>query len=99
MASEKTIDESAKSLIDKAKRDEVELVWDRFEKQGDKCNFGELGICCKNCTMGPCRLTHPSLPIYLRVGPHAAKAVKGVCETFQGRSQQVLRHTRITAGI
>ena len=79
MASEKTIDESAKPLIDKAKRDEVELVWDRFEKQGDKCNFGELGICCKNCTMGPCRLTHPSLPIYLRVGPHAAKANKGVC--------------------
>ncbi len=79
MASEKTIDRTAKPLIDKAKRDKVELVWDRFEKQGDKCNFGELGICCKNCTMGPCRLTHPSLPIYLRVGPHAAKAVKGVC--------------------
>ncbi|NOR60688.1 MAG: anaerobic carbon-monoxide dehydrogenase catalytic subunit [Methanosarcinales archaeon] len=79
MASEKTIDKTAKPLIDKAKRDDVELVWDRFEKQGDKCNFGELGICCKNCNMGPCRLTHPSLPIYLRVGPHAAKANKGVC--------------------
>lgn len=79
MASEKTIDETAKPLIDKAKIDNVELVWDRFEKQGDKCNFGELGICCKNCTMGPCRLTHPSLPIYLRIGPHAAKATKGVC--------------------
>ena len=79
MASEKTIDKTAKPLIDKAKRDKVELIWDRFEKQGDKCNFGELGICCKNCNMGPCRLTHSSLPIYLKVGPHAAKADKGVC--------------------
>jgi carbon-monoxide dehydrogenase catalytic subunit len=79
MTSEKTIDEAAKPLLDKAKKDKVELVWDRFEKQGDKCNFGELGICCKNCNMGPCRLTHPSLPIHLRIGPFAVKAEKGVC--------------------
>jgi carbon-monoxide dehydrogenase catalytic subunit len=79
MISEKTIDEAAKPLLDKAKKDQVELVWDRFEKQGDKCNFGELGICCKNCNMGPCRLTHPSLPIYFRIGHFAVKADKGVC--------------------
>lgn len=79
MTYEKTIDEAAKPLLDKAKKDKVELVWDRFEKQGDKCNFGELGICCKNCNMGPCRLTHPSLPIHLRIGPFAVKAEKGVC--------------------
>jgi carbon-monoxide dehydrogenase catalytic subunit len=79
MTSEKTIDETAKLLLDKAKRDKVELVWDRFEKQGDKCDFGDLGICCKNCNMGPCRLTHPSLPIHLRIGPFAVKAEQGVC--------------------
>jgi carbon-monoxide dehydrogenase catalytic subunit len=79
MTSEKTMDETAKPLLDKAKRDKVELVWDRFEKQGDKCNFGDLGICCKNCNMGPCRLTHSSLPIHLRLGPFAVKADKGVC--------------------
>jgi hypothetical protein len=33
MTSEKTIDEAAKPLLDKAKKDKVELVWDRFEKQ------------------------------------------------------------------
>ncbi len=36
MNPEKTFDEAAKPLLDKAKRDEVELVRDRFEKQGDK---------------------------------------------------------------
>jgi carbon-monoxide dehydrogenase catalytic subunit len=79
MISEKTIDKSEKPLLDKAKKDKVEVVWDRFEKQGDKCNFGELGICCKNCNMGPCRLTHPSLPIYLRIGHFATKAERGIC--------------------
>jgi len=29
--------------------------------------------------MGPCRLTHPELPWYLRSGPFATKAEKGVC--------------------
>ncbi len=33
---ERTIDESAKVLLEKAKKDGVELVWDRFEKQGEK---------------------------------------------------------------
>jgi len=79
MISEKTIDESAKPLIDKAKKDKVEIVWDRFEKQGNNCDFGKLGICCKICNMGPCRLIHPSLPLHLRVGPYATKAIKGVC--------------------
>jgi len=76
---ELTVDEKAASLLGKAKKDDVEIVWDRFERQGDKCNFGELGICCRNCNMGPCRLTHPSLPVHLRKGPFATKAEKGVC--------------------
>lgn len=79
MKPEKAVDETAKPLLDKAKRDKVELVWNRFEKQEEKCPFGKVGICCKNCNMGPCRLTHPSLPIYLRYGPFATKAEKGVC--------------------
>ncbi|MDR2434420.1 MAG: anaerobic carbon-monoxide dehydrogenase catalytic subunit [Treponema sp.] len=30
---------------------------DRNKKQSPHCKFGEDGICCKNCSMGPCRIT------------------------------------------
>ncbi len=34
----------------------LETVWDRSERQEPRCGFGELGICCRMCHMGPCRI-------------------------------------------
>jgi len=34
----------------------IENAWDRFEEQEPQCGFGQLGICCRNCSMGPCRI-------------------------------------------
>ncbi len=34
----------------------VESVWDREDAQTPHCGFGELGLCCKNCNLGPCRI-------------------------------------------
>ncbi|MHC4196076.1 MAG: anaerobic carbon-monoxide dehydrogenase catalytic subunit, partial [Planctomycetota bacterium] len=31
-------------------------AWDRLESQEPQCGFGKLGICCRICTMGPCRI-------------------------------------------
>ena len=76
---EVTRDPSAVSLIAKAREEGVEIVWDRYEAQAEKCAFGSLGICCRNCNMGPCRLVHPELPWYLKRGPFAIEAEKGVC--------------------
>ena len=33
-----------------------EVAWDRFEEMRPQCGFGQLGICCRLCTMGPCRI-------------------------------------------
>jgi len=48
---------------------------DRNEKQTPHCKFGEEGICCRICSMGPCRIT--------------AKAPRGICgadaHTIAGR--------------
>ncbi len=52
-----TIWDDAKQMIRKAKRDGVETVWDRLEKQTPHCKFCELGTTCQKCTMGPCRIT------------------------------------------
>lgn len=34
---------------------------DRAKAQTPHCKFGEDGVCCKNCSMGPCRIT-PKAP-------------------------------------
>lgn len=35
---------------------QVETVWDRYEAQQPQCGFGELGVCCRHCMQGPCRI-------------------------------------------
>ena len=32
------------------------MAWDRQEAMEPQCGFGQLGICCRICTMGPCRI-------------------------------------------
>jgi carbon-monoxide dehydrogenase catalytic subunit len=39
----------------------AETYQDRVKTQATHCKFGEGGICCKNCSMGPCRIT-PKAP-------------------------------------
>lgn len=38
----------------------IETIFDRFDQQKPQCTFGIAGICCKNCVMGPCRITKKS---------------------------------------
>src|SRR3989339_2197109 len=44
-------------LLEKAKQDKAQLIFDRYEQQQPQCPFGLTGVCCKNCFMGPCRIT------------------------------------------
>ncbi|MBF7081802.1 anaerobic carbon-monoxide dehydrogenase catalytic subunit [Desulfallas sp. Bu1-1] len=53
---DKSVDQSTIKMIKKAKSDGVETVWDRLAAQEPQCGFGQLGICCRNCNMGPCRI-------------------------------------------
>lgn len=52
----KTIDPAAEVLLKKAAQDNVETVFDRYEAQQPQCGFGSLGICCRHCIQGPCRI-------------------------------------------
>jgi len=49
-------DEAVISMLDVAKKAKVQTVWDRFEKQQPQCGFGTLGVCCRICWQGPCRI-------------------------------------------
>jgi len=35
---------------------QVQTAWDRYEAQQPQCGFGELGVCCRHCMQGPCRI-------------------------------------------
>jgi carbon-monoxide dehydrogenase catalytic subunit len=49
-------DKAAQEMIDLMAEAGLENAWDRFEQQLPQCGFGRLGICCRNCSMGPCRV-------------------------------------------
>lgn len=68
---ELSIWEDARSMLRKARAEGVETAWDRLEQQTPHCTFCELGTTCRNCVMGPCRIS-----------PKATKSGKlqrGVC--------------------
>jgi len=58
---ELTIWDDAKAMLRKAKAEGIETVYDRLNQQTPHCKFCELGTTCRNCTMGPCRISekHP----------------------------------------
>ena len=45
-----------RQIREKAKQEGIITAWDRYEDQLPQCGFGSLGICCRNCVMGPCRI-------------------------------------------
>ncbi|HBD07114.1 MAG TPA: carbon-monoxide dehydrogenase catalytic subunit, partial [Syntrophobacteraceae bacterium] len=52
----RTMTEDGQLMLSKADRDQVETVWDRYQAQQPQCGFCELGLSCRNCIMGPCRI-------------------------------------------
>ena len=69
MANElKHADKASQAMIKRAAEEEIVTVWDRFDKMTPKCKFGQLGICCRICSMGPCRLD-----------PKGVKNTVGIC--------------------
>ncbi len=79
-----TVCDASQEMIDKAKTDGVSLVFDRAEAM-KPCPIGAEGSCCKNCSMGPCRLPAPK-----KKGEGEEKKRVGVCgatiETITARN-------------
>jgi len=43
-------------MISKAREDGVETAFDRSAQMEPRCKFGLLGVCCRRCLEGPCRI-------------------------------------------
>jgi carbon-monoxide dehydrogenase catalytic subunit len=65
---ERSIDVASQAMLVEADKAGLEVAWDRLEKQQPQCGFGELGVCCRNCNMGPCR-----------IDPFGEGPTRGVC--------------------
>ncbi len=52
---EVTVDTATMKVLAKAQAEGIETIFDRA-KTMRPCNIGVEGICCKNCSQGPCRL-------------------------------------------
>jgi carbon-monoxide dehydrogenase catalytic subunit len=46
----------AQKMIDRAAEDHMLTVWDRLTAQEPQCGYCAMGLSCRNCAMGPCRI-------------------------------------------
>jgi carbon-monoxide dehydrogenase catalytic subunit len=53
----RSIDPAVHDMLTHAEALGLETAWDRFEAMLPQCGFGELGLCCRHCNMGPCRIS------------------------------------------
>ena len=64
----RSADPAAVEMLQIADRDGIETIWERHEKQQPQCSYGQLGTCCRICSMGPCR-----------IDPFGEGPTRGVC--------------------
>ena len=53
---QRSYDPASQKMIKRAEDENIKIVWDRYDAMQPQCGFGELGICCRICNMGPCRI-------------------------------------------
>lgn len=53
---EKTVDKAAQALLERAEKEKIGTIWDRWEAMQPFCKYGKTGICCTICNMGPCQI-------------------------------------------
>ena len=52
----KFADKATQIMVKRAAENQMTTVWERYEAMQPQCGFGTLGICCRHCSMGPCRI-------------------------------------------
>ncbi len=55
-ADERSVDPVSQQMLGVAEEGGHSTAWDRWEAMQPQCGFGSLGICCRICNMGPCRI-------------------------------------------
>ena len=53
---QRSVDPASIEMLNRTAAENIETAWDRYDAQKPQCGFGSLGLCCRNCAMGPCRI-------------------------------------------
>lgn len=62
------VDKAIEELLIVAEEEQIETVWDRAKAQQPQCKFGKMGVCCRICWKGPCR-----------INPNGKGSKRGIC--------------------
>ena len=54
---QRSSDRASQEMISHMAEAGQQNAWDRLEAQSPQCGFGKQGICCRICSMGPCRIS------------------------------------------
>lgn len=81
----RALDDATEEMIKHAESLGIDTVFSRQAKYDEsfigiekaRCYFGSLGICCRQCVMGPCRIWNEDLPMIYRLS--TPQLNKGTC--------------------
>ena len=54
---ERSADKATQEMIEHMSEAGQQNAWDRLQAQSPQCGFGKQGVCCRICSMGPCRIS------------------------------------------
>ena len=54
---ERSVDPATIEMLSHIADKDISTAWDRHDNQQPHCGFGQTGLCCRICTMGPCRMS------------------------------------------
>ncbi|MBU1599657.1 anaerobic carbon-monoxide dehydrogenase catalytic subunit [bacterium] len=91
----KASEDSLSKMKEKAASDGISTCWDRAEAM-KICKFGEAGICCRNCSMGPCRITEKN-PLGICGATAEVVAARNFCQMIAAGTAAHSDHGRDVA--
>jgi carbon-monoxide dehydrogenase catalytic subunit len=68
MNERQSITQDAQTMLRRAHMEGIDTVWERLAAQQPQCGYCLMGVSCRNCSMGPCR-----------VDPFGEGPQRGVC--------------------
>ncbi len=93
-------DDSCSAMFTELHSAKVTTVLDRVANQGAQCRFGQLGLCCRICLQGPCRINpmgkEPTTGIcgakdYTIVSRHIDRMIAAGTAAHSGHGKEIAR--------
>jgi carbon-monoxide dehydrogenase catalytic subunit len=95
---ERSIDRANIQMLEKAEREDIRTVFKRSDDQHPHCVYCSNGVSCRNCMMGPCRLSgkDPKMTGVCGASAHTMVA-RGLLRNVLGGASAHIDHARHAA--